>query len=165
MRHSAFVSRIEKTAPGKIKKRRRPGKKLVAGLESLLDTLPDVEASGASRKAGSEDDDEWEGLSEDEDVVDTSSLGELGKIARVRRKRKPEVPGKMQLKTLKSRPGATKRKAKLESAEMDRFRKNMAQMAQGQSVPSKEGSSTADRWAALRGFIGQTMEQSAHFRA
>lgn len=163
MKHSALLHKIQKSAPGTIKKRRRPNKKLVAGLEGLLGALPDVPEAQNPSGGHSVEEDEWQGLS-DEDEVDTSALGQLTSMARVRR-RQPAVvaaaDGKMQLKTLKSRPGAMKRKAKLESTEMDRFKKNMAQMQQGAATQS--GSSTADRWAALRGFIGQTMQQSEHF--
>lgn len=115
-----------------------------------------------TRAVGGTEEDEWEGVS-DEEVDDTSALGKLGKLAKIRRKRPAVAPadGKMQLKTLKSRPGAMKRKARLEHTEMERFRKNMAQMQQG--TAAEQSSSTADRWTALRGFIGQTMQQSQHF--
>jgi pyruvate-formate lyase len=62
---------------------------------------------------------------------------------------------------MKSRPGATKRKEKLEKAERERFGKNMAQMA------SKVGTGTEQRaenkWAALRSFIAGTMEKKEEF--
>lgn len=76
-------------------------------------------------------------------------------------------------KSLKSRPGANKKKEKLVAMEMERFAKNMALMSGGSSrvegqemvgIESRgkgEGvrSGTAERWAAIRGFIGQTMER------
>jgi len=161
MKHSQLLSRIEKTAPGKITKRRRPGKKLVAGLEGLLDSLPDVAEKGDTNGDG---EDEWEGISDDE--VET-------KIARIRRRKRGDAvvggDGKMVLKTLKSRPGALKRKAKIEEKERERFRLNMAQMAkpaeQQEGATSTEGEANASsaRWAALRGFIGQTMQQNPAF--
>ncbi|RAL63036.1 hypothetical protein DID88_004121 [Monilinia fructigena] len=59
--------------------------------------------------------------------------------------------------------------------ERERFGKNMAQLAgvveekpkdatvvEGQEVPATSG--TANRWAALRAFISQTMEQKEEFR-
>ena len=65
--------------------------------------------------------------------------------------------------SLKSRPGALKRKEQLEGLERERFAKNMAQMSTGQ-VPSGDtkvhgegANSTSSRWAALRGFIRSTM--------
>lgn len=69
---------------------------------------------------------------------------------------------KIKHKSMKSRPGATKRREKLEKLERERFGKNMAQLTAG-SV-GKQGeeaqkTATASRWAALRGFISQTLEQ------
>lgn len=57
-------------------------------------------------------------------------------------------------KSMKSRPGALKRREKLDKGERDRFTKNMAQMATTQS----QTGGTSDKWAALRGFISQTLE-------
>ena len=58
-------------------------------------------------------------------------------------------------KILKSRPGAMKRRQKVDAAERDRFAKNMAQMA----APSSTGASgLSAKLAALRGFISQTLE-------
>ena len=85
--------------------------------------------------------------------------------------------GKIRHKSLKSRPGATKRKEKLERMERERFGRNLAQLTagsgkEGESVnamavenesPQPQTSSTASRWAALRGFISQTMEQKEEF--
>ncbi|RMZ67358.1 ribosome biogenesis SLX9-domain-containing [Pyrenophora seminiperda CCB06] len=45
IKHSSFVSKIEKSS-AKTQKRRRPNKKLVANLESLADALPDGVADG-----------------------------------------------------------------------------------------------------------------------
>ena len=86
--------------------------------------------------------------------------------------------GKIKHKSLKSRPGAGKRKEKLVAMEMERFKKNMAlmsagststgmvvdetQMAQGSAgdeAASAVNGSSAERWAAIRGFIAQTMER------
>lgn len=71
-------------------------------------------------------------------------------------------------KTLKHRPGAMKRKEKLEKTERDRFAKNMAQMSNIQTAPTPSSEPTADsvsnRWAALRGFISQTMEHQPAFK-
>ena len=70
-----------------------------------------------------------------------------------------EADGKttLTMRTLKSKRGAGKAKAKLEKRETERFGKNMAAMAASQKGQT-------DRWAALRGFIGQTMETSALFK-
>jgi hypothetical protein len=80
--------------------------------------------------------------------------------------------------SIKHRPGALKRKEKLDRLERDRFAKNMAQMAVGletkETAPgsndqpaetaSTENSATSNRWAALRSFISQTMDQNPEFK-
>ncbi|KUL87597.1 hypothetical protein ZTR_05898 [Talaromyces verruculosus] len=79
-------------------------------------------------------------------------------------------------KTLKHRPGAMKRKEKMEKLERDRFIKNMAQMsaieraapklqqqAENQTT-STEPSSISNRWGVLRGFISQTMDHQPAFK-
>lgn len=72
-------------------------------------------------------------------------------------------------KTLRHKPGAAKRREKLEKVERDRFAMNMAQMsglqqpaAATQEAP--EAHSTSNRWSALRNFISQTMEQQPVFK-
>jgi len=89
--------------------------------------------------------------------------------------------GKIKHKSLRSRPGANKKKEKIVAMEMERFAKNMALMSaaptsskntgigasNGQEMVGVEGDGkmeamkrgTADRWAAIRGFISQTMER------
>lgn len=76
-------------------------------------------------------------------------------------------------KTLKHRPGAMKRKEKMEQIERDRFMKNMAQMTamEQKTVKPQEEAQTAapsgptsNRWAALRSFISQTMEHQPAFK-
>ena len=118
----------------KPKRKRRPSKKLVANLESLMDALPE-----ASEK-----------------LDDGITAGE----ARIKHK------------SLKSKPGALKRKEKLEEMERDRFTKNMAQMVNlgaddTRQAPddaskelSKNDNETSKKWVALRGFIQQTMDRS-----
>ena len=128
------VAKSQKKTP----KRRRPSKKLVANLDSLADALPDAD---------------------DETPSDAANQANIIKH-----------------KTLKHRPGAMKRKEKMEKLERDRFINNMAQMsAIEQAAPklqqhtetqptSTESSSTSNRWAALRGFISQTMDHQPAFR-
>lgn len=73
---------------------------------------------------------------------------------------------KIRHRSLKSRPGAMRRKAKLEKTEIERFQKNMAQMATTTADVSTEEAqkaATANKWAALRGFISQTLEQKPEF--
>lgn len=75
-------------------------------------------------------------------------------------------------KTLPHKPGALKRKEKMEKLERERFAKNMAQMASVQSTPAAAApveanaaqDATSNRWAALRSFISQTMEQQPVFK-
>jgi hypothetical protein len=135
MKHSIFLSKIEKTNKKPLK-RRRPSKKLVANLDSLADALPD---------AG--------------DVEQKATGSQVNIIKH---------------KSLKHRPGAMKRKEKLDAAERDRFGKNMAQMVVSESAPATGGApptsasadiSTSGRWAALRSFISQTMDQKLEFKA
>ena len=59
-------------------------------------------------------------------------------------------------RSMKSRPGALKRRERLDRGERDRFSKNMAQMA---TTNPKAGDT--NKWAALRGFISQTLEKRA----
>ncbi|KAI8632101.1 hypothetical protein F5Y19DRAFT_385704 [Xylariaceae sp. FL1651] len=149
IKHSAFMSRVEK-AHHKPLKRRRPGKKLVANLESLADALPDLLADGETE----------EGLRQ---------LRE----------------GKIRHKSLKMRKGALKKKERIVRGEMDRFGVSLARLSAvgaaagdtgkdmqmersdneaGAAQTQAPGStSTASRWAALRGFISSTMEQNPAF--
>ena len=83
-------------------------------------------------------------------------------------------------KSLKSRPGARKKKEKLVAMEMERFGKNMALMAAGSGSTAAHGGegtreemaageeeeregrrvgSSAERWAAIRQLISKTMER------
>lgn len=77
---------------------------------------------------------------------------------------------KIKHKSVTTRPGAQKRREKLEKMERERFGKNMAQLttAVPAAAPTAEAGApaptpTASRWEALRGFISQTMEQKPEF--
>ncbi|KAL7629466.1 hypothetical protein AAE478_000986 [Parahypoxylon ruwenzoriense] len=149
IKHSSFVSRIEK-ANKKPTKRRRPGKKLVTNLDSLAKALPDLLADGETE----------EGLRQ---------LRE----------------GKIRHKSLKTRKGALKKKEKIVKGEVERFGVSLARLSavteqsmdvgqsgSGEKDAAAEGqvsapapTSTANRWAALRGFISATMEQNPAFVA
>ena len=65
---------------------------------------------------------------------------------------------KIQRKSLKSRPGAMKRKEKLEKIEKDRFNQNLVQLAS-----STAGGAVKDRWAALKSHVQSTMEVKPEF--
>ena len=67
-------------------------------------------------------------------------------------------------KSVKTRPGAMKRKEKLEKSERERFAKNLAEMSRQSPAAPVHGTSTNDgstsgRWQALRSFISSTMER------
>jgi hypothetical protein len=96
-----------------------------------------------------------------------------------------EASGKVRHKSLKSTPGALRKKERLVRGEMERFGLSLAQLSTVREQPSaqqqqqqaemdvedKDGEeenrapvqSTANRFAALRGFISATMEQNPAF--
>lgn len=95
-----------------------------------------------------------------------------------------EAAGKVRHKSLKSTPGALRKKERLVRGEMERFGLSLAQLSTVKEQPAaqqqqqaemdvedKDGEeenrapvqSTANRFAALRGFISATMEQNPAF--
>ncbi|KAL2017742.1 hypothetical protein VTK56DRAFT_1712 [Thermocarpiscus australiensis] len=109
IKHSAFVSRITKAASAKTDtnkknngKRRRPSKKLVTTLESLGDALDDIreamEAEAEKQGAGG--------------MMDAEQARQ----------------GKVRHKSLRTRPGALKRKERVVRGEMERFGRSLAQL-------------------------------------
>lgn len=162
LKHAALMHKVRDASVSKsssTKKRRRPGNKMQAAESwgGLRDALPEEEEE--------EDDEEWEGLSED---------GEVG-VAGKKRARRRDGQGKIKMRSLQHRPGAMKRKAVLERREQERFGKNLAQLAanEGEGKDGKEGGEgdgvdgggggQAGKWAALRAFIGGTMEREKAF--
>lgn len=79
--------------------------------------------------------------------------------------------GKIKMKSLKSKPGAMKRKEALERLERDRFGKNMAQIMAVKETPAVTGgraapvvqSATTSRFAALRAWAETNMEKHPGF--
>ena len=82
--------------------------------------------------------------------------------------------GKVRQRSLKSRPGALKRKERIVKGEMDRFGESMARLVGGggaegglgrgrEAGGEKQANPTGNRWAALRGYISSTMEQDPAF--
>lgn len=73
-------------------------------------------------------------------------------------------------KTLRHKPGALKRREKLEKQERDRFNKNLNEMSNLTAPAANSGDTNTDsnptgsRWSALRNFISQTMEQQPVFK-
>ncbi|KAF2764585.1 hypothetical protein EJ03DRAFT_281810 [Teratosphaeria nubilosa] len=142
IRHNALLAKVRDGGVQKrALKRRRPAKKLKTDVGDLADALPDVDTEEGAR-----------------------------------RRRAAGGDGKMVMRSLKHRPGAMKRKRKMEQSEMERFGKNLAQMVGQEQVRVKEGatkqggdapavasSSQVDRWAALRKFIGGTMQKDKAF--
>lgn len=132
IKHSTLISRIEK-ANSKVKKRRRPSKKLFTNLKSLANALPDETSEGGGPAAISD--------------------------FRIRHT------------SLKNKPGSMKKKEKLEKMEMDRFGKNMAQMARvtnDERPPNptdvdaqvtEDVNGASKKWAALRTFIQSTLDR------
>lgn len=150
---------IEKTRSTN-KKRRRPNKKLNTDIADLGDALPDVE----------EAEEEWEGIDEDE----AGGMHVEGAVAKKKRRRRVrENDGKMEMKSLKMRQGAMKRKRKMEESEIERMQRNLALLAQGRAAVGEGGDgggeeagkeSQKKRWEALRAFIGGTMQRDEAFK-
>ncbi|KLJ07171.1 hypothetical protein EMPG_17341 [Blastomyces silverae] len=163
IKHSILLSKIEKPRT-KTLKRRRPSKKLVANLDSLVDALPD--AGDDNNNPNDTNDKQREMLASQMNII--------------------------RQKSLKHKPGAMKRKETLDRRERERFARNLAQMAaaspstagdpgslnnnnnntpvhmaQSPSQPQPqlqaEGAPTSNRWAALRSFISQTIDQNPEF--
>ncbi|KAL9100795.1 MAG: hypothetical protein Q9163_003875 [Psora crenata] len=165
-KHATLLSRLHAPASAsKITKRRRPGKKLVATLDGLADALPDHLGDEIIDRASARRNDKERGI---EGVASGAKIKHT---------------------SLKSRPGAGKRKEKLMALERERFAKNMALMAAGSAdsvtkggksdggdVLSEQemgldkvdteaagsvqtGGSSKKQWAAIRSFIEQTMER------
>jgi hypothetical protein len=159
-------------------KPRRPMKKLKGNIGELADALPDVDEDDELLDS---EDEGWEGISGDEEDTMTAdgdvSMTQPGTAAKKRRRRKPtaaSAQGKMVMTSLKHRPGAMKKKMAMEGREMERFQKNLAVMVGGNNAqaasagrtaatPAVSAPQQADRWAALRGFISNTMVQNKAF--
>ncbi|EHY52215.1 uncharacterized protein HMPREF1120_00430 [Exophiala dermatitidis NIH/UT8656] len=150
------MDRVTKSSAKKPAKRRRPNKSLVTTLDTLADALP------------TEFDGDGDGNNGDANA-NTQHAGD----------RPQDQVNIIKRKSMKSRPGAMKRKEKLDKGERDRFAKNLAQLVAAAPKPVTTGetnakrgdgdsdsdpkptatvASTSDRWAALRGFISQTLE-------
>ncbi|KAI3329137.1 hypothetical protein HD806DRAFT_273712 [Xylariaceae sp. AK1471] len=156
IKHSTFMSRVEKTHQKPLK-RRRPSKKLVANLESLADALPDLLADGETE----------EGLRQlREGKIRHKSLrmrkGALKKKERI-------VKGEMdrfshslaQLNAVRASDAGAGVDMQVEGQGQGQ---GQGETADTQTRTQTQGpASTASRWAALRGFISSTMEQNPAF--
>lgn len=175
IKHNTLMAKV-RDAGVKKHKRRRPGKKLKADVAGLADALPDISDMPERSATATEDEEGWEGLSDDGEAGHSAMDVESAGLRKARRRRRPEGEGKMVMKSLKHRPGAMKRKRAMEVVQMERFQRNLAQLAGGQQVAEathsqgsepagnvQEQARHADRWAALRSFIGGTMEKDKAF--
>lgn len=171
MKHSVLMNKV-RDAGVKKTKARRPNRKLKTDLEGLADALPELEGMVED----GEEDDEWEGVGSGDEEMKVDGEGGAAPKVRRRRAKKNAGEGKMEMKSLKHKPGAMKRKRVLEGREMERFGKNLAQLVgsvqrggsvaktvEGDAGTAAAAPAQADRWAALRGFIGGSMEQNPAF--
>ncbi|KXJ91375.1 ribosome biogenesis protein SLX9-domain-containing protein [Microdochium bolleyi] len=149
VKHSAFVSRIEKSGvQKKALKRRRPGNKLVANLESLADALPDLLEDGET-EAGLQQ------LREGK-IRHKSLKSRKGALKRKEKIVKGEVERfGVNMARLNAVPQQTSGTMEVENG--------AAPSAQNVAAPAP--ASTSSRFAALRGFISATMEQNPQFVA
>ncbi|KAK7970664.1 ribosome biogenesis protein SLX9-domain-containing protein [Apiospora saccharicola] len=155
VKHSSFVTRIQK-ANKKPLKRRRPGKKLVTDLDSLKKALPDLLEDGATE----------EGLKQlKEGKVRLKSLrSRKGAMKRKEKLVKSELErfqGNMaQLNAM--RTGGQDDVA-VEKQATNRNTSSTQEPSQQSQETSSSSSNMPNRWAALRGFISSTMEQNPAF--
>ncbi|KAI4153823.1 MAG: hypothetical protein L6R39_001493 [Caloplaca ligustica] len=131
IKHSALISRIEKSKPY-IKKRRRPSKKLVANLESLAAALPDAPAATAA------------------DAFETATA----KIKPRSLKSKPGAMKKKERIISMEKDRFNKNMAQLSTIQQSDVLSADQMQAAGISPDLQPGT----KWAALRSFIQQTME-------
>lgn len=188
LRRNTLLARVEGGRVGKEKKRRRPERKLKTDLgglgEALPDTAPALEGEWVGLSSSSESEEGVEGAGVGADVRAGEMEGLPGLRRAARRQRRTLKPGevegsKMVMKTLRHRPGAMKRKRKMEGAERERFGRNLAQMVgrdrgqdvgkgmDGDGAAEGEGAtaSQSEGWEALRRFIGGTMVREGAFGA
>lgn len=134
IRHSHLMSKVSKPTANS-KRRRRPTKKLVTTLDALADALPQQEDDL------------------DQEIESSNRLAQQVNI--------------IKRTSAKSRPGALKRQQREANAERERFARNMAQMSRSTPAESALTSTstspnvpdTTEKWAALRGFIAETLEK------
>lgn len=169
--HAITDGRVTKTTrKNQAKKRRRAEKKIVAAedMAEMKDALPEI----------SDDSEEEVWFSAEEGLPQDAETSMSGK----KRKRKSkDGDGKIRMRSLKHRPGAMKRKRKMEGKEIERFGRNLAQMAPNTKAQTEGagresgkgaegeaggggGASSKEKWAALRAFIGSTMETKGEFK-
>lgn len=158
IKHSSFVSRISKPS-------------------SSRTLLTPTQRKNLKRRAKARDSQKTTNLSALSDALPDLTADEV-------RAGQAEAAGKVRHKSLKSTPGALRKKERLVRGEMERFGMSLAQLSTVKEQPAvattqeaqmdvedKDGEeenrapvqSTANRFAALRGFISATMEQNPAF--
>jgi hypothetical protein len=152
IKHAQFINKVTKSADRR-PRRRRPNKKLVTSLDALADALPDHHET------------------------EVTATGKDGVVAAGEFQNQINI---IPRKSMKSRPGAMKRRENVDKGERQRFVKNMAQLAAApqsssstanpstspQAAPNASAMpSTGEKWAALRGFISQTLETKPELRS
>ncbi|KAK5173257.1 uncharacterized protein LTR77_001938 [Saxophila tyrrhenica] len=177
-KHNDLMTRVRDAGVSKqasMKKRRRPAKKMPAaeGLGDLSAALPELSDDDGSGADGGGSEGSWEGFDDDEQMDDNRSTAK-----RRRRRVAAGQDGKIQMRSLKSRPGAMKKKRAMEGREVDRFSRNLALLTsngdagqggeacgKGGGVQAREGTAgQSGKWAALRRFIEGTMVKDTAFR-
>lgn len=206
VKRSAFLGKVAASyaarrgggPAGGVKKRRRPAKKLPAAeglvreLGAVLEDITAGEAESGSEfeSFDDEDDEQMEGVEKSGNAKEGRSAGHEDEARSRRRAALLANKAKPRLRSLRTRPGALRRKEKLVRLERTRFEANWAGLmgmpvasasagtnesnaapapessgeAGGESgMDSARPSSISDRWAALRGFIASTLEQNPAF--
>ncbi|KAH6995734.1 ribosome biogenesis protein SLX9-domain-containing protein [Ilyonectria sp. MPI-CAGE-AT-0026] len=153
IKHSSFVSKISSSGITKTK-RRRPSKKLATTLDGLADALPELaEGEGQAELAGK--------------IKHKSLRSRKGALKR----KEKVVRGEMDrfgvsMAKLAAAPGAqqTQPPAGLQRDEDDdEDDMDDEQDKTVDATPAPAPAATANRWAALRGYISATMEQNPAF--
>ncbi|KXL42626.1 hypothetical protein M433DRAFT_136781 [Acidomyces richmondensis BFW] len=177
IKHYALLARVREGAveKRKPKSRRRPSRKLQTDVGDLAAALPDIPV--AEKGA----DEEWEGISEEDAAGTAGPIHGIADLRRAKRRNRVATGGeRMTMKSLRHRPGAMKRKARMELGEMERFKRNLAQMvgrgpssqerygeskvqAGNETVGETAGVRPVNRWASLRQFIQRTMQTEPAF--
>ncbi|KAF7549609.1 hypothetical protein G7Z17_g6284 [Cylindrodendrum hubeiense] len=153
IKHSSFVSKISSSGISKAK-RRRPSKKLKTTLDGLADALPELaEGEGQAELAGK--------------IKHKSLRSRKGALKR----KEKVVRGEMDrfgvsMAKLAAAPGVkqTQPPAGLQQDEdEDEDDMDEEQHKTVGATPAPAPAATANRWAALRGYISATMEQNPAF--
>ncbi|KAH0598618.1 hypothetical protein MHUMG1_03921 [Metarhizium humberi] len=167
MKHSSFVSRITSSKIVK-NKRRRPKNKLKTTLEGLADALPEL-------KSGEGGEEVLAGRVKHKSL--RSKKGALKKKEKIVKGEMERFGASMAKLSAMHRQDATRKITESrtdedghveDSGDDDDDDEKMATEARAQKSISQQTSTTtpaatSDRWAALRGYISATMEQSPAF--